>query len=660
MNKSINVKEKLQKGLVLHQAGRLAEAEQAYRQILCLKPSCPDANNLLGALFYQRGQYKKAIDFIGKAVRKKPKNAEYLRNMGSSFGALGKLDDAIKYFRKALRINPASRDLHYNLGCALQQKNLHDDAVKCFEMAISFDPHSYEVLNNLGSSLLLLKRPEEALASFRKVLEIKPDLPDAHINVGLALGNLGWHDEAIAHYQNANKILPGNTLSLINTGNALIELRRFEEALEVINRALLIDPKLDAAYYIRGVVLDELGQTNLALEAFKKSIDLNPKSQEAHMGLGAIFQQLGHKTEACAAYQKVISINVDNTDAHRRLARLRNHEFYDNEIKLMEVVYSKPDITSEQKMYLGFGLGAAFENIGDFKQAFEFFVKANHLKRETLNYDVGDDRLYFERICSVFSSSFFSERNRTGFEDDTPIFILGMPRSGTSLVEQILASHPEVFGGGELSYMTDMCFSMLGQAERVFPEAVEDLSEDQLANLGRNYVEKLRNKSPQASYITDKLPNNFIFIGLIKTILPNAKVIHCKRGQIDTCLSIFKNLFTGHIPFAYNLEKLAEYYQLYLDTMEHWYDLFPGKIIDVQYEKLVVDHEFEIKELLNSCDLPFHEDCLNFYKTNRSVKTASFSQVREPIYQKSVELWKQYESELQPLLIKMGIERSNC
>jgi hypothetical protein len=319
----------------------------------------------------------------------------------------------------------------------------------------------------------------------------------------------------------------------------------------------------------------------------------------------------------------------------------------------MESLLSSKGISQQDSIQLAFALGKAHEDLGNFDKSMQFVMQAAGLKRSSIDYSISESRAKFEKIRAVFTTDFFSKNADTGVHDQTPIFILGMPRSGTSLVEQILASHPDCFGAGEISDLAIACDSatdaaLQGQAPS-FPDGLSQLQADAFADMGRQYLARIRHYSPDAKFITDKMPHNFLRIGLIKTILPDAKIIHCRRDPMDNCLSIFKTyLVSGH-RYSYDLSELGQYYKLYQALMAYWQDCLPGFIYDQSYEDLVKSPEQQVSRLLQHCGLAWNDDCLNFHQTRRKIGTASSAQVSRPIYRKSVKLWQQYEKHLEPL-----------
>lgn len=469
---------------------------------------------------------------------------------------------------------------------------------------------------NQGKELQALGKLIEAAQVYRKAIKKQPKFVEAHNNLGNVLVDLERFEEAIKYYRKAVDLTPQNPMLLNNMGNALQLQGENEKAIKWLNRAIKKDPDYGDAYNNLGHALSDLGEIDQAISAFRKSIQINP----------------------------------GNEKAYRDLAKNKKFSDYDDEIRAMESFYSQAGISNEQKMHLSFGLGKAYEDIRGYDKAIEFIIEANRLKRNSINFSIAGEKDTFSQIKTVFSVEFLAKHENTGFQDATPIFILGMPRSGTSLVEQILASHPDVYGAGELNDLPDLIKDIRPtKSASEFPACLYEWNAQKYANTGREYIARIRKHSDGAKYITDKLPYNFMNIGLIKLILPNAKVIHCTRDPMDTCLSIFKNFFSHGHRYAYDMTELGQYYSLYADLMAHWNALLPDFIYNLSYENLVADQKTETRKLLEYCTLPWDDHCLSFHRTKRNVKTASNVQVRQPIYQDSIKLWKRYEEQLKPL-----------
>jgi len=528
----------------------------------------------------------------------------------------GHLDAAVAGYRQVLQMDPRQPDANHFLGLIAHQSGQYEAAVQHISAAIKGNPRVAAFHYNLGLALQRLELWKQAEAAFRKAHKLEPDHAEAVSNLAQVLHKLGRLDDAVDAFQKALTLKPNHIVALNNLGLCLQDKRDLDDA----------------------------------IEAFRKAIELDPEFFEAHNNLGNILEELGFMDEAHASFLRAIEIKPDFVEAYRHLITSRKNTEYSDEIRAMEALLENPDLPESDKMHLNFGLAKAFEDLQDFNRSFTYVMEGNRLKRQSFEYDTALDVEVVNRLKEAFDEAFFAGRPDWGSEDSTPIFIIGMPRSGTSLVEQILASHPDVFGAGELLDLTAVCRSFDKKGKRVFPETMSVLKPKDFKRLGADYVKRLRLHSVDAFRITDKLPGNFLFAGMIKAILPNARVIHCQRDAVDTCVSIYKNYFLGEQPYAYDMAELGAYYRLYENLMEHWHKVLPGFIHDIRYEDLVSDPEPQIRGLLEACGLPFDEACLSFYKTKRPVRTVSVVQVRQPMYKDSVKLWKHYEEHLTPLL----------
>ncbi len=526
------------------------------------------------------------------------------------------LQDAEQIYRQILNADPNNADAYYFLGVIALQVGKFDIAIQFIKKAIQIIPNIPVCYSNLGIALKGLGRVDEAIANYKKAISINPDFADAHNNLGIALKSLGRLSETIASYK----------------------------------KAISINPDYADAHSNLSGTLRDLGRLDEAISSCQKAISINPDFAEAHCNLGNAFNELGRLEEAVASYKKAITINPDYVDALLFLSKTTKHHEHDDTTRTMEDFYFRASISSKQKIHFAFGLGKIYEDLNDYSKSFDFILEGNRLKRASYQYKIEEDIELFDKIKEVFSPVFFSNHPDVGNPDETPIFILGIPRSGTSLVEQILASHSQVFGAGELKELSSMANNTCSKwTGKKYPECLSDISKKEYFALGSNYLENIKKHSDIKRFITDKMPYNFQLIGLINLILPKAKVIHCERDPMDNCYSIYKNDFAGKHKYAYDLNELGQYYNLYLDLMDHWRKIIPEFIYDIRYEELVYDQEDQTRKLLNFCKLPWEESCLSFYKTKRRVATASSLQVRQPIYSDSVQLWKKYEKQLEPL-----------
>ena len=670
--------------LTLHQAGRLPEAENLYRQILAAEPYHPHALHYLGILAHQLGKHEIAVELINKALgclpdyvdahinlgiafraqdlpeeavasfrralSLKPDNAVAHYNLGNTFKEQGKLDEAVDCYRRALNSKPDYAEAHYNLGNTLKEQGKLDEAVACYRRALALKPDYAAAYNNLGNTLKGLGKLDEAVVCFRRALALKPDDAVAYNNLGSIFKDQGSLDEASACFQRALALEPDFAQAHYALGITLKAQGKPDEAIACFRRALSLQPDFAEALNDQGIILNDESKPDEAAACFRRALSLKPDFAEAHHNLGIVFGESGKLNDAGACFRKALLLKPDYARAYKNLSSIVRYAEIDDDVHAMEDLYNKEDLPDADRVDLGFALGKVYEDIGDYDRSFKFIREANSLKRKSYQYSIEDDHHLFARIKQTFSPEFFAAHHGSGNQDGTPIFIIGMPRSGTTLVEQILASHPLVFGAGELAVLETLGNGICtGGAAAQFPECLLDQAREAFARMGSYYIEKIRKYSKDAEHITDKLPNNFLRVGLIKTILPNAKIIHCKRNPMDTCFSIFKKDFTGIHGYANDMVELGRYYNLYQDLMAHWEKVLPGFIYTVRYEELISDQQNQTRNLLGYCGLPWDEACLAFHKTARRVSTVSLAQVRQPIYKDSVELWQRYEKQLEPL-----------
>ncbi|MDP7469145.1 MAG: sulfotransferase [Alphaproteobacteria bacterium] len=495
-------------------------------------------------------------------------------------------------------------------------------------------------------------RLPEAKGIYQQILQVDPNQPIALHLLGVIAHQVGKNDIALELITKALAIKPDYAEAYNNQGNALMSLEQPDEAAASYRKAIAVKPDYAEQHNNLGYALRELGRLDEAVDCYRKALTIEPDFAEAYNNLGIALQELGRLDEVVDCYHKALAIKPDYAEAYRNMADFKKHSEYDQDIQAMEQAYAEPDISDEQRMHLAFGLGKAFEDLCRYEKAFGFFAEGNAIKRESYGYSVDDSGNFFKKIKEVFDSSLLAKHQDEGCHDKTPIFILGMPRSGTTLVEQILASHPRVHGAGELKILPRIVFSHFDKVKGVkFPGSIRQVDGADFKCLGAEYINEAREHSGKTMFLTDKMPDNYFFIGIIKLALPNAKVIHCKRNPADNCLSLFKSYFPdrGH-NYAYDLVELGRYYNFYHDLMEHWHSVIPGFVHDIQYEDIVADQAGQTRTLLEYCGLEWDDACLAFHKTNRLVQTKSFGQVRKPIYKDSIQSWKRYENQLAPLL----------
>ena len=536
-----------------------------------------------------------------------------------AFAAQGDLDAAAASFALALADRPHYAEAHNSLGIVLARQGKISEAVASFGRAVAWRPDYAEAHNNLGIALAKQGKISEAGASFGRAVAYRPEYAEAHNNLGIALAKQGKLDAATASYQCALIQRPNYVEAHNNLGNALLDQDRLDEAAGSFERALAI----------------------------------RPDCPDAHHGLSIARKYQGRLDEAMASCERALT-NTAHGKVYLNLAELKRFTPEDRHLAAMEdLARDKTPRSTESQVALCFALGKAYDDCDAHDRAFACFRHGNALKRQQFVYDEAATLDRMKRTRMVFNSGLMAAMRGQGIPASEPIFILGMPRSGSSLVEQILASHPQVFGAGERSEFHQLANNC--GLPNSYPEAVTDLSADELQNLATLYLTHLRARAPGAARITDKLPLNFLYAGLIHLALPNARIIHIRRNAADTCLSCFCKLFNGEQRYTFELAELGRYYRAYQRLMDHWRNEIPASVLlEVDYEALVTDLAGQARRILGHCGLEWDAACLSFQATQRAVRTASAVQVRQDLRARSIGRWRHYAQHLQPLLQELG------
>jgi tetratricopeptide (TPR) repeat protein len=426
---------------------------------------------------------------------------------------------------------------------------------------------------------------------------------------------------------------------------------KLDEAVTCYRQALVLKPDYPEAHNNLGAALMAQGKRDEAVACYRQALVLRPDFAEAHNNMGNVLRSLGRLKEARDYFEKAIRLAPKNPAFYFSLAASKQFAVGDPHLTaIQELAQDIGHLNAEQQIYLCFALGKALADVKQHEQAFHYLLQGNALKRQQIAYDEAATLGFFQRIQTVFTPELMRSKQGPGNPSTVPVFILGMPRSGTTLVEQILASHPKIFGAGERDDFKKAVIRLSDRKRVSFPELVSTVSDEDLRQLGTSYLDVIRATAPEASRITDKTLLNFHYIGLIHLALPHARIIHTRRDPIDTCLSCFSTLFTASQPFSYDLAELGRYYRAYEALMQHWRNVLPnGVMLEVQYEQVVDDLEGQARRLVAHCGLDWDDACLAFHKTQRPVRTASVTQVRQPIYKSAVGRWRVYERFLAPL-----------
>jgi tetratricopeptide (TPR) repeat protein len=429
-----------------------------------------------------------------------------------------------------------------------------------------------------------------------------------------------------------------------------------DDAVTHYERALVLEPDNTDAGHNLGLTLMRQGKMDEAIACFRRVLTINRDHPEAHAELGNIFRDQGNFDDAMAHYGRAIAIRPGYAEAHFNRAAVKTFQPGEADLAALEKLAADNDLPASKAPFVHFALAKALEDSGDYDRAFEHLRKGNDLKRRQIEYDEAGEAKLFERISAVFDRGLLDGAGRKGDPSPVPIFVLSMPRSGSSLIEQILASHPQVHGAGELDSLDAAVRDEMAAGGRParFPECVPDLDEVSMRRLARSYLASLPNAGEGQLRIVDKMPGNFLKVGLIRLILPNARIIHSMRDPIDTCFSCYSKLFAGQ-PFSYDLAELGRYYRRYRELMAHWQAVLPrSAMLEVSYEDVVDDLEGQARRLIEYCGLPWDDRCLSFHKASRAVRTHSAVQVRKPLFRSSLQRWRRFEACLGPLLRELG------
>ncbi len=677
-----------QHALALHRHGRADEAAHAYKLVLLAEPTHLDALIHLGALRLGQGCADEAEALLRRAVTASPGSAEAAANLAAAVQALGRHQEAATYYERALALRPDMSDARFGLAACCQASGRSEAAIVCYEAILVAEPAHPEANYGLASLLATLGRVDEADAKYRAALAADPDFAEASYGLGNLLARGGTLEEAIRCFRQALDVDPDYIEARMALGTALARLDQDDEAIAAFRAVLVAEPDHPDAHNGIGILLDRKQLHSAAMEHYRSVLARNPEHVDALAGMANALKNTGEHAEALTTARRVVELRpnfapaatllgsilaeIGSMDEAReqftravKLAPARPESLYhlallakvgrdDGTIDALEAAFRHAErLPPSEQCLLHFATAKAYDDVGERDRGFDHLLRGNAIKRARMRYGETGTLGAMDRIARVFTAEFLSARKDLGDPSAVPVFIVAMPRSGTTLVEQTLASHTQVFGAGERTELS-RAIGRIG-AERLgaaaFPEAAWTMSGEEFRRMGADYVAALRAVAPAAVRITDKMPGNFLFVGLIRLMLPNARIIHVVRDPVDTCLSCFSKLFTVEQPFTYDLAELGRYHRAYQRLMAHWRAVLPTDVLlEVEYEALVENFEPQARRIVAHCGLEWDPACLEFYKTSRPVHTASMVQVRQPIYRSSVGRWRPDPALLRPLL----------
>jgi tetratricopeptide (TPR) repeat protein len=609
-----------------HQSGRTAEAERLYRRVLAL-----DGRQL-----------------------------NSLHNLGIIACQSGRQAEGVELFTRAIAVNGQIEGLHNSLGNALKEVGRFDEAAVAYDRAIALRPDFAVTHYNVGNLHLDLGRMDEAAAAYRRAIALNPDFAEPHYNLANILRDRGWIDEAANGYRRAIALRPDHAQSHNNLGNLLKDHLRLDEAVQCYLSAIAAAPRFAFAHNNLGLAYQLQGRLGEALVSLQRAVELDPDYPEAHNNLGVVLQDLGRLTEAAEGYRRAVALRPGYAEAHHNLAwlGLPADGLAEAELELDRLTHLLGDAggaAPADRSQLLFALGKTLEDRGAFEDAFACLAEANTLRRAEFVFDIAAAEQRLHRIAQVFDAPRIERLGERALNSRRPVFVFGMPRSGTTLVEQIISAHPEVHGAGELASLPTLVAGLRGPGGTRFPACVETKSRNDCGDIGRAYLDSLDEIAGAEPRVTDKWLSNFEQLGLIQACLPNATLIHCTRDPRDVGLSCYATRFVAGQEYAYDLGELGRYLRAYDRLMDHWRAVLPpGRMLEVPYEAVVEDVETWARRLIAHCGLEWNDACLRFFESDRPVRTASSAQVRRPIYAGSVGRWRRFRSHLEPLLEALG------
>ncbi|OGT33063.1 MAG: hypothetical protein A2W28_05925 [Gammaproteobacteria bacterium RBG_16_51_14] len=607
--------------MALQQAGDLPLAASWYRRYLRQVPDNTEVLHTLGGLYYQCQDYKAAGEFLRKAQQAAPDNLEYLNDLGAFYLMMGEYANALMCLQHLVTKAPDNPRILYNLGMALSGAGRASEAVAVLEQALRLQPDYAQAQYNLGVLFQDLGHYVRAEEAFRAALRLEPFLPQVHLKLGEVLTRQRRDDAAVSSLQRACELDPDNPAVVIHLAEALRDCGRTEQGIALLQEVLGRHPKLIPILTALGGLLHTAGRINESETVFRQALALN-----------------GESSAACLGLSRIRRFSRDDTDII--------------EAMVMRMLDSQPQLQDPARTNICFALGKIHDDCGDHERAFACYSEANALQHKQTAYDRERHEQRINDTIAVFTGAFLAESSSLGTREKLPVFIVGMPRSGTTLTEQIIASHPQVAGAGELEYFTSISGQLLSllATEQPYPRCCRSLDSKTTADLIRNYLSLLRRHSSSASLVTDKMPGNYQHLGLIRLLFPQAPIIHCRRDPLDVCLSIFFQHFANGHDYAYDLLDIGHCYLQYARLMAHWRKVLPGPYLEIQYQDLVENQEVKSRALIDFCGLEWNDACLAFHQHQRDIRTASNWQVRQPVFTSSVRRWQHYEKQLRPLI----------
>jgi tetratricopeptide (TPR) repeat protein len=645
--------------LALLRSGRSASAESQLRAIQSAAPGDVNSQRLLGVALLDQGKLAAAIETLEQAARVAPHFWAARTDLARAYRSAKRLQEAREQLKQVVGAAPQLEPAWLAYGDVLIDLEQYADAKLAYERARRADVHCRHI--EQARAALAAEDRKTAETIFRDILQA--DASHVGALCGLAACSLAASRGRDAYRLLRHALKQSAYLPLIWRGlcQTFMDLGQLPQAEEAARYLLRVEPENSKNWVTLGNVCTRLMRQPEALAAFEQAARMNPKEVRLRLSIGHLHKTLGRRQDCERAYKDCLALDPAFAEAYSSLADLKNYVFGDAEIAAMHALLRGDAGDDLDQAQLHFALGRAYEHTQAYAKAFEHYDHGNRRRRKTLPYDIASFENKTHRVIEFFDAAYFDAppvagRQAPGFPSRAPIFVVGLPRSGSTLIEQILASHSSVEGTFELPNILTIVreFDHADAQHDAYPEQLRSVRPEELTALGKRYLDETAALRTGRPHFIDKMPNNFSHVGLIHAMLPGAIIIDARRHPMDTCFSTFKQYFAEGQSFSYSLEDLGRYYRCYLQLMDHWDRVLPGKVLHVQYEELIADPEAQIRRLLQHCSLPFEPACLQFHETKRPIRTASAEQVRQPLYTSGVGYWRHFATQLEPLRQALG------
>ncbi len=651
-----NLESAVHAALAALSAGRHRQARAQAEQILLLYPREVNCRFILASASRAEGDLSGAVERLEALLRDAPDFALAQQELGFALADGGQLVPAIAALQRAVRLQPdlaASWKLMGELFLVDGDEASAAEAFNQHLLAVAEDPTLIRAIRSFNQG-----KTGQAERLCRQFLHEHPTHVTAIrllAEIGLRVGVLVDAERLL---QRCLELAPDFDLARVSYAKVLSRREKLEQALAEADRLLAAEPEKPAYLALRASILVRMGDFEQSIRCYEHILKRFPEQPGILLSYGHALKTVGRHEAAIEAYQGAYGLRPSFGDAYWSLANLKTYRFSDDELQGMRAELERRAGTHEDFYHLCFALGKALEDRGEYDDAFRYYELGNGIKARLTGYDADDITRFVRRMRAACPAELFTAKQGQGCPAPDPIFIVGLPRSGSTLLEQILASHSQVDGTKELIQILAIARRLGGNKKKSdpsrYPDNLAELDAETLRELGEEYIDRTRVQRGQAPFFIDKMPNNFLHIGLIALILPKARIIDARRHPMAACFSGFTQLFARGQSFTYGLQNIGRYYRDYVDLMDHWDRVLPGKVLRVRYEDMVTDTEPQVRRLLEYCGLEFEDDCLRFYQTDRAVRTASSEQVRQPIYQGAIAHWKHFEGHLDELRQALG------